>query len=57
VVLFSSEGVIVDAVSDLRDGGLGCVRKTVCKLALNDLLPGGGWGASLGLMKVGVRGG
>lgn len=41
-------------MSDLRGGEVGCVRRTVLKL---DLLFCGGRGASLGLMKVGVRGG
>jgi hypothetical protein len=49
-VLLFSEGVIVEAESDFRDGGFGCVRKTVWKLALKDLLPCGGRGASLGVM-------
>lgn len=33
--------------ADLRDGDLGCLRKTAGKLDLNDL---GGRGASLGLV-------
>ena len=44
-------------MSDLRGGDVGCVRRTELKLALNESLRCGGRGASLGLMKVGVRGG
>jgi hypothetical protein len=41
-------------VSDLRGGEVGWARRTV---GLSKSLPCGGRGASLGLMKVGVRGG